>query len=127
MLHLPCVFFCSSSLSDFSQECFSGMYLFIYLFCILRPHPWHMEVARLGVKSKLQRQPYYSATFVNQATAHGNAGFRTHLASPGFERTSSQILVRFLSTAPQQELLLLWLLKFRVNLESRVISPCQDQ
>ena len=26
---------------------------FIYLFCILGPHPWHMEFPRLGVESEL--------------------------------------------------------------------------
>ena len=30
-------------------------YLFLFLFfCFLGPHPWHMEVPRLGVKLKLQ-------------------------------------------------------------------------
>ena len=29
------------------------IYLFTYLFMFLGPHPWHMEVPRLGVKSEL--------------------------------------------------------------------------
>ena len=33
-----------------------GVYLFIYIFfflVFLGPHPWHMEVPRLGVESEL--------------------------------------------------------------------------
>ena len=34
----------------------------IYLFCFLGPHPQHMEVPRLGVKSELQLPAYATAT-----------------------------------------------------------------
>ena len=37
-------------------------FLFIYLFCFSGPHPWHMEVARLGVKSEMQPPVYATAT-----------------------------------------------------------------
>ena len=30
------------------------MRVFIYLFCFLGPHLWHMEIPRLGVESELQ-------------------------------------------------------------------------
>ena len=40
-------------------------YLFLFYFCIFvfsGPHPWHMEVPRLGVQSELQRPVYATAT-----------------------------------------------------------------
>ena len=42
-----------------------------------------------------------SATYT---TAHSNAGSLTHWARPGIEPASSWILIRLVSTAPQQEL-----------------------
>ena len=36
-------------------------FLFV-CFCFLGPHPWHMEVSRLGVKSELQLPAYTTAT-----------------------------------------------------------------
>ena len=36
-------------------------YLFTYLLSFLVPHPWHMEVSRLGVKSEQQLQAYIIA------------------------------------------------------------------
>ena len=38
--------------------CFS----FFFLFCLLGPHPLHMEVPRLGVESELQLLTYTTAT-----------------------------------------------------------------
>ena len=40
------------------------IYLFIYLFLpfYLGPHPWHMEVPRLGVESEMQLQAYATAS-----------------------------------------------------------------
>ena len=40
---------------------YACMYLFI-IFCFLGLQVWHMEVPRLGVKSKLQLQAYTTAT-----------------------------------------------------------------
>ena len=37
------------------------IYLFIYVF-FLGPHPWHMEIPRLGVESELQLLAYATAT-----------------------------------------------------------------
>ena len=34
---------------------------FICLFVFLGPHPWHMEILRLGVKSELQLPAYTTA------------------------------------------------------------------
>ena len=58
-----------------------SIYLFIFLsFVFLGPHPWHMEVSRLGVKLELQQPAYATdtatqiqATSVSYTTAHGNA------------------------------------------------------
>ena len=36
--------------------------LFIYLFSFLEPHPWHVEVPRLGVESELQLPACATAT-----------------------------------------------------------------
>ena len=55
------------------------------------------EVLRLGVKSELELPAY--------TTAHGNARPLTHGAGPGIETTSSWILVRFVTTEAQRELL----------------------
>ena len=41
---------------------------------------------------------------VTYTTAHGNAGYLTHWARPGIESASSWILVRFITTKPEQEL-----------------------
>ena len=35
---------------------------YFFLFCFLGPHPQHMEVSRLGVKSELQLLAYITAT-----------------------------------------------------------------
>ena len=68
-----------------------------------------MEVHRLGVKSELQLMACATATpdlsrICNLHHSYGNAGSPTHSARPGIEPESSWILVRFVSTAPQQEL-----------------------
>ena len=39
-----------------------SIYLSIYLFCFLGPHPQHMEVPKLGVRSELQLLAYATAT-----------------------------------------------------------------
>ena len=42
---------------------------------------------------------------VARTTAHGNARSPTHWVRPGIEPTSSWVLIRFISAAPQRELL----------------------
>ena len=69
-----------------------------YLFIYLGLHLQHMEVSRLGVKSELQLPVY--------PTGHSNARSLTYWGRSGIEPTSSWILVGFLSTKPQRELLL---------------------
>ena len=70
-------------------EAFVGLHcdktsLFIYL-VFSGPHPRHMEIPRLGVKSELQLQAYAIgtamldlSTSVTYTTAHGNAGSLIH-------------------------------------------------
>ena len=36
--------------------------IFCLFVCFLGPHPWHMEVPRLGVESELQLLAYTTAT-----------------------------------------------------------------
>ena len=36
-------------------------FYFIFIFCFLGPHPWHMEIPRLGVESQLQQLAYTTA------------------------------------------------------------------
>ena len=73
----------------------------IVLSVYLGPRPWHMEIPRLGVESELQLLAYI--------TVHSNAGSLTHLARPGMPLATLWFLVRFISAAPQQELLYLFL------------------
>ena len=40
----------------------SCFFLFVFLFCFLGLHLWHMEVPRLGTESELQLQAYATAT-----------------------------------------------------------------
>ena len=60
---------------------------FVCLFVFLGPHPWHMEVPRLGVELELQLPAY--------TTAHGNAGPLTHWARPGIEPAFSWMIDSF--------------------------------
>ena len=83
----------------------------------LGPHPWHMEVPRLEVELDLWLLAYATATetpdlscvwavSVTYTTACGNTRSLTHWARPGIEPANSWFLVRFISTAPWQELLI---------------------
>ena len=82
----------------------SGNKLKVCLFVVFfRPHPWHMEVHRLGAELVLQLLAYTTAT-ATQDPSHvcdlhhssGNAGSLTHWVRPGIELVSSWILVKFL-------------------------------
>ena len=73
-----------------------GRRLFFFFF-FLGPHPKHMEVPGLGIKSELQLLAFTTAT--------ATLGSPTHGARPGMEPTSSWILVGFVSAAPQWKLL----------------------
>ena len=77
-----------------------GFFLYSILiciyFCCLGLHPQHLEVPRLGVQSELQHPAY--------TTVHSNARPLTHWARSGIEPATSWLLIRFISTAPWQEL-----------------------
>ena len=81
---------------DFSYVVFC---LFCFVLRFLRLNPQHMEVPRLGPQ---QRRIW--ATSATSATAHCKARSPTHWRRLGIKPTSSWILVRFVSAAPQWEL-----------------------
>ena len=86
--------------------------VFCFCFCFLSflgPHQWHMELPRLGgpiraVAAGLQYSHSNSRSSI-YTTAHSNTGSLTHWAGPEIAHASSWMLVRFISTEPQQELL----------------------
>ena len=81
-------------------------------FCFLGPHPWNMEVHRLGVQWELELPTYTVATAARgiwassatYTTAHSNARSLTHWVRPGIKPASSWILVGFSSAELQWEL-----------------------
>ena len=79
--------------------------LFVFFFFSLGPHSRHMEIPRLGVQSELQ----LLATVIATATPDPSSVCDLHHSAPwvrqGIEPTYSWFLVRFISAAPQQELL----------------------
>ena len=83
----------------------AALYVYICICFLLGPHPWHMEVPELGVKSELlscqpttqPQQQWIWAASANYATTCGNAGSLTHWVKPGIEPTSSWILCGFLT------------------------------
>ena len=77
---------------------FNLFYLFIY-FCFFRSVPSAYGDCRA-------RGPI-GATAASLRHSHSNAGSLTHSAKPGIEPAISWFLVRFVSAAPRQELLVL--------------------
>ena len=86
-------------------------YLFIYF--------GHFKVASMTYGSSQARGSHQGCSFqptpqpqqrrvhaasATSTTVHGNAGSLTRCVRPGMEHASSWILVRFVTTAPQQEL-----------------------
>ena len=93
----------------------SCFFFFFFFFCLFRPHPRHMEVPRLGLNGSYSFQPapqaqhhQIQATSATCFIAHGNAGSLTHWVIPGMEPVSLWMLIRFVSTEPQKELLQLF-------------------
>ena len=82
------------------------VYVFIFAFFFKGPHPWHMEVPRLGVKSELQLLAYATATAMWDLNHIYDLHHRSliHWTRAGIEPASSWILVRFISAVSQQEL-----------------------
>ena len=101
-----------------------GFFCFV-LFCFvffLEPHPWYMQVSRPGVESEVPAYDTATAMPVRAAsatsiTAHGYAGSLTHLSWPGMESTSPWIIVGFIATEPQEELLDYGIFKGNIRLQ----------
>ena len=90
---------------------YSMHFLFVCLFVLLGPHPWHMEVPRVGVKLELQSPAYTTATATPDPSCicdlhHSSREHRilNPLSEARIEPVSSWILARFLSAAPRREL-----------------------
>ena len=70
------------------------------LFFFLGPHPWRMEVPKLGVKSDPQPPAIATATATpdpSYATACSNSGSLIHWMRRGIESASSWILVKYIA------------------------------
>ena len=92
--------------------------LFVFCFCFLGPHLWHMEVPRLGSNQSYSCQPTPQpqqcqiwAMSVTYTTGHSNVGSLAHWVRPGIQPATSCFLGRFVSAAPQWELQKLFNLK----------------
>ena len=104
-------------LSFFSFPCYLKHILFylknfFWSFVPLGLHPWHMEVPRLGVQLELLLPAYARATAMPDLSRicdlHHSSPQRwslTQWVRPGIEPETLWFLVRFVSTAPWQELL----------------------
>ena len=91
----------------------------LYFFHLFRATPTACGSPRLGVESELQLPTYATAIAMPDPshicdlhTAHGNARYLTHWLRPGIKPAASWVLVRFVSTAPQWELLNLLFISF---------------
>ena len=65
--------------------------------------PFYFRVAPVACGGSQAKGPIRAASMTS-TTAQGNVGYFTHWARPGIKRTPLWILVRFLSTEPQQVL-----------------------
>ena len=95
--------------STFSLSCFGVFLVF------LGPHLQHMEVPRLGLNQSCSHWPIPQpeqcqiwATSETYITAHSNTRSLTHWVRSGIKPECSQMLVRFISTEPQEELLVIY-------------------
>ena len=81
-----------------------------FSFLVPHLHPRHMEIPRLGDELELQLPTYTAiamwiwAALAAYTTAHDSTRSLTHWERPGIEPSSSWILIRFVSTAPQLDL-----------------------
>ena len=91
------------------------IFVLAFFFCLFfgGSCPWHMEVPKLGVESELQLPAYTTATATPDLShicklhcSSGNTRSLTHWLRLGIKPTSSWILVRFITTEPQWELLI---------------------
>ena len=82
-------------------------------FCFLGPHPWHIEVPRLGAESELQLLADTTATATWDPSCVCNLHHSLQqpqilnpLSEARIKPAISWFLARFVSAAPQQELLI---------------------
>ena len=82
----------------------------VLFFCFLGPHPWHMEVHRLGVQSELQhsRSNIRSEPCL-RPTQHSSQQCQilNYWMRLGIELEASCFLLGFVSAVPRRELLIL--------------------
>ena len=90
-------------------QCWQSVFCFVLSFCFfLGPHPWHMEVPRIGVELELQLPVYATATAMRDSSCiwdlhHSSQQHQMPNPLSEIKPTSSYILVRFVSTEPQWE------------------------
>ena len=130
-MHLVQLFFCINSTNIFRvkskiKKTSSNAIAFLFFF-FLGPHPWLMEVPRLGVESQLQLPTYAIATATREVSyiygLHHSSQqhqIQTHWARPGIDPASSWILARFASTVLQWELPMISILLPNQNYTSSI-------
>ena len=87
--------------------------IYIYIFVLLGLHPWHKRVSRIGVKLELSLSAYTTATATPILNPLSEAKDQT------IEPVSLWILLGFVTTEPQWELLLIIFL-YHLFLNSRI-------
>ena len=76
----------------------------LFLFYLLRAVPEAYEIFQARVQIRAVALSQLQAISVTYAAAHGNARSLTNWVGPGIEPASLQILVRFFTADPQEEL-----------------------
>ena len=104
---------------------------FFFFFFFLGPHPWHVEVPRLGSNWSCSHWPtpqlqqhQIQAASATYTTGHSNARSLTHWSRPGIKLTSSWVLVRYVSTEPHWELPLQFFTSFHCKLNCISKDKC---
>ena len=99
----------NKSLDDKILHCF----ICCLFFCLFYSWTWgiwkfpgqELNWSCSGQATPQPQQLQILAAYMNYTTAHGNARSLIQWAKPGFEPTSSWVLVRFVTAEPQGELL----------------------
>ena len=102
IIHLFCNFIHVSSWQHLGNLLLSNCF---YSFCVcdfLGLYPQHMRFPGKGSNRRYSRVRSEPPS-VTCTTAHGNTGSLTHKVGWGTKRASSWMLVRFISTEPRQE------------------------
>ena len=87
---------------------YMSIFFFFAFFFFLGPHPWHVEVPRLGNELELQLPAYTSATATQDQSRicdlH-HSSWQNQILNPLSKGpAASWFLVGFVAAAPQQEL-----------------------